>query len=76
MQCDAKVLIWPDRGIGEGPGIAECDQALPHDFHEGQIMATRVTWSESDRRTFRGDLIMCDSPGCYCPINHRGDHAY
>lgn len=75
--CDAKVLLWPDRGDGDGPGIATCDRTLesPHSYHEGQIMATRVSWDEYDRRTFRGDLVMCDTSGCQCPINHRGNHA-
>lgn len=36
---------------------------------------TRISWQDSDRRTFTGDWVECPVQPCVLPANHRGEHA-
>lgn len=98
MSCDARLLVWARWFDDEGlPGVAVCEQAHSHpdvDVHAGrltrEIRTTTgetsrpgFTWLESDRRTFRGDLVMCPKrirtgavhPQCTLPAGHQRAHA-
>lgn len=83
MTCTARII--PFRG---NPTIdCELDHNA-HDMpggrdvqHEGALRdyaypgsVTKISWMESDRRTFRGEFIPCDWPSCILPIHHRGSH--
>jgi hypothetical protein len=98
MTCDAKVLFVASWYDSEGRArIAQCEELHSHpdvDVHHGRITdpftifdgewnAPEITWLESDRRTFRGDLVMCPAlvpakvfpKACTLPGGHRGRHA-
>ena len=84
MTCDARSLLATTRTPGVASDmIANCARE-PHDDdrHEGGITfsdgfqsPTIVTWYEADRRTFRGELVLCDQSDCPLPAGHRGGHA-
>lgn len=81
--CEARIVVWPPHLDDDGiAGVATCDHPADHPdiFHKGPIdshdlSTTRVSWLETDRRTFRGPLRMCTYSRCCLPHAHRGDHA-
>lgn len=90
MICEARCLVWASWFDKEGiPGIAACEQTHSHpdvDVHAARLTrevttytgATNrpeITWMESDRRTFRGDLVMCPAVRCTLPSGHQRSHA-
>lgn len=89
LRCDARVLLWLGAYAQDGEdGIAICQRPAGHDgLHEGRLEreveieetgekhSPLMVWMETDRRTFRGELVMCEFVGCTLPKGHRGDHA-
>lgn len=82
--CDASALLGhPERTPGVSLMIVHCakpgDHGGPHKsdgmLMNGREMPTSVTWYEDDRRTFRGELTLCDESTCILPAGHRGSHA-
>lgn len=81
MTCDAKIRPFPDATE------VTCERdGERHDEHEGVVRdkawpgsETRLTWWESDRRTFRGEWRACEPLsyefGCILPRGHAGRHA-
>lgn len=95
--CGAKCLVWPAGKLPHDQlaGIAVCQRAahsdethiglLDHEVttFDGGRNRPEITWLDSDRRTFRDTLEMCDWSGvlagntfpCTLPADHHGDHA-
>lgn len=85
MLCEAAVLLWtPRTSVSGKSGVARCSLDLEHDGphqsthidEEGMPWPTKVVWDEEDRRTFRGELVLCPHQHCVCPAGHRGNHAW
>lgn len=83
--CDAAALMWsPRTSVTNKTGVARCALVLGHEGEHQSLgvdedetwWPTTVYWEELDRRTFRGELILCPDPRCVCPAGHRGNHAY
>ncbi len=43
--------------------------------HPNAERSTDIYWFEEDRRTFRGDWVLCPNKTCILPSGHRGNHA-
>lgn len=78
-RCTAQIRPFTD------DTTLQCEQEGDHSgFHEAVLRdyayegsATKISWQEEDRRTFRGLFIPCgdnDAP-CMLPAGHRGNHA-
>jgi len=89
LTCDARILVVLGVYAEDGKDrIANCQKPAGHDgLHEGRLEreaeiedtgekhSPLFVWEETDRRTFRGELVMCESVECKLPKGHRGDHA-
>lgn len=73
--CTAQMFPFPTSPL------IQCERE-PHadETHEGALRdyaypgsVTRVTWLDSDRRTFRGEWRRCGL-SCILPAGHRGNH--
>lgn len=81
--CDASALLGhPERTPGVSLMVAYCAKGGHDDAeHRGRLVmdgeptVTSITRYENDRRTFRGDLTLCDESTCILPAGHRGRHA-
>lgn len=80
MTCTAKMRPFVPVNDTE----LTCDrQAHTDTTHEATLRdyaypgsETKISWQESDRRTFRGDWAPCTlHPGCILPALHHGNHA-
>lgn len=76
------VIASCDGGAGAcGPDIAPGVFSVhegPAELGDGMPTVTRIRWHNDDRRTFRGELVMCDrlpDDACTLPADHRGDCA-
>lgn len=81
MNCEIKFLLWRDRpsSQGEGPTVLQCQKPKDHEGHqhEGVLYQSTIIWLTEDRRSFVGELVLCDGLGdrCVMPANHGGMHA-
>ena len=73
-QCAAKIKPFLDKTILQ----CEYHAQVPHEEHFSVLKdyaypgsETRITWMETDRRTFYGDWEACPE-NCILPISHRG----
>lgn len=78
MGCSAKIRPFPN------DTELQCElEDESHETHESVLRnyaypgsETRMTWLDSDRRTFRGNWVPCPwDEGCILPLLHKGDHA-
>lgn len=76
MKCDAKIRPFPNDTELECESL--CDSSQHEGFHEAMLRdyaysgsATKISWEESDRRTFRGEWRPCSiTVGCVLPGGH------
>lgn len=77
MTCAAKIRPFPNATevqceLGEDhPGRHE--SVLRNYAHPGS--ATKLTWADDDRRSFRGEWSRCPAEGCVLPAGHPREHA-
>jgi hypothetical protein len=76
--CEAKIRPFPDYK----ELTCFLNEHKPEIKHVANIKnperpsySTDIYWYEEDRRTFRGDWIVCDFESCILPGGHHGEHA-